>query len=102
MRLRRLPVLLAVLGLLVVAVPFRAHLRRACVAMVQRAQGLTPVDFRTRELPAKHPPLPAWAPDLYAVIRRELAQFTGARNHYRPANSARKRMASPASSSTGR
>lgn len=63
---------------------------------------LTPVDFRTRELPAKHPPLPAWAPDLYAVIRRELAQFTGARNHYRPANSARKRMASPASSSTGR
>lgn len=33
---------------------------------------LSPVDFRTRSLPAKTPPIPTWAGKLYDSIRREL------------------------------
>lgn len=36
---------------------------------------LSPVDFRVRELPDKRPKVPAWAPDLYAMIKQELMQL---------------------------
>ena len=36
---------------------------------------LSPVDFRQRELPANMPALPAWAPELYATIQRELGKL---------------------------
>jgi hypothetical protein len=38
---------------------------------------LAPVDFRTRELPAKMPPLPSWSGDLYQMIRKGLAELQG-------------------------
>jgi len=37
---------------------------------------LSPVDFRKRDLPADIPPVPAWTPELYDSIRRELQAFT--------------------------
>ncbi len=36
---------------------------------------LSPVDFRVRELPLNVPKLPAWTPELYAAIRKELDRF---------------------------
>lgn len=36
---------------------------------------LSPVDFRVRDLPEDRPPSPAWTPQLYGSIRRELHTF---------------------------
>jgi hypothetical protein len=36
---------------------------------------LCPVDFRVRELPQDTPGLPDWAPELYALIKQELAKL---------------------------
>ena len=36
---------------------------------------LAPVDFRVRALPADTKPLPAWAPELYAALKRALARL---------------------------
>ena len=36
---------------------------------------LSPVDFRKRELPASMPAIPAWTPELYASIKRELEKL---------------------------
>jgi hypothetical protein len=36
---------------------------------------LSPVNFRTRELPAGMPPVPDWAPELYNSIRTELMRL---------------------------
>jgi len=36
---------------------------------------LSPVDFRTRDLPENMPPLPFWTDELYTVIKTELAKF---------------------------
>ena len=36
---------------------------------------LTPVDFRTDELPAEMPKGPDWTPELYASIKRELMKL---------------------------
>jgi hypothetical protein len=39
---------------------------------------LSPVDFRTRELPADMPPTPAWTGELYAAIRKALEAYRAA------------------------
>jgi hypothetical protein len=36
---------------------------------------LSPVDFRTRDLPTPLPSLPKWSPELYASIKRELVKL---------------------------
>jgi len=36
---------------------------------------LSPVDFRKRELPASLSAIPAWTPELYASIKRELEKL---------------------------
>jgi hypothetical protein len=38
---------------------------------------LSPVDFRTRDLPERMPPVPEWAPSLYERIRIELSGLKG-------------------------
>ena len=36
---------------------------------------LTPVDFRTVDLPAHMPEIPDWSPELYALIKHELMKL---------------------------
>ena len=36
---------------------------------------LSPVDFRTRELPAQMPDVPSWTPELYDSVRQELLKL---------------------------
>lgn len=38
---------------------------------------LSPVDFRTKDLPATQPTLPSWTPELHAQIKNELNKLKG-------------------------
>ncbi len=43
---------------------------------------LTPVDFRTDELPADMPEVPDWTPELYASIKKELMKLDKTTSYY--------------------